>query len=84
MIFMSVMLEKFRIRVQEMLKYMCDIRYYISCSQIVRLVKYDEQYCFCKVSYFELFWGVINYEFWFLYVIGQVGFESKVQVNNVK
>lgn len=32
MIFMSVMLEKFRTRAQEMLKYMRDIRYHTSCS----------------------------------------------------
>lgn len=82
MIFMSVMLEKFRTRAQEMLKYMRDIRLAAARSQ--GWFKYDEQYRLRKASQPESSWGVINHEFWLLYVTGQAGSESKAQVNNAK
>lgn len=46
MIFMSVMLEKFRTRAQEMLKYMRDIRLAAARSQ--GWFKYDEHFVFVK------------------------------------
>lgn len=70
MIFMSVMLEQFRTRAQE-LKYMHDIKLAAARSQ--GWFKYNEQYCFRKASRPESSSGVINHEFWLLYVTGQSG-----------
>lgn len=66
MIFMSVMLEKFRTRAQEMLKYMRDIRLAAARSQ--GWFKYDEQYRLRKASHPESSCGVINHEFRLIYM----------------
>lgn len=65
-----------------MLKYMRDIRLAAARSQ--GWFKYDEQSRLRKASHPESSWGVINHEFWLLYVTGQAGSESKAQVNNTK
>ncbi|XP_056020808.1 uncharacterized protein LOC130054574 [Ostrea edulis] len=82
MIYMSVMLEKYRARAQEFLKYMRDIRLAATRSQ--GWYKYDEQYRLRKASNPESSWGIISQEFWLLYVTGQSSFHSQTQFSNNK
>ena len=82
MIYTSVMLEKYRSRAQEFLKYMRDIRLAASRSQ--GWFKYDEQYRLRKANNPESSWGIINQEFWLLYIAGQGACESQTSSNNAK
>lgn len=70
-IFMSVMLEKFRTRAQELLKYMRDIRLASKRSNRFGWGAYDEQYRLRKERDPHSSWGVINHEYWLLYVNSQ-------------
>lgn len=65
-IFSSIMLEKYRTRTQEMLKYMRDIR--IAASKSSGWYKYDEQFRLRKASDPHSSWGQINTELWLLFV----------------
>jgi hypothetical protein len=64
-VFMSVMLEKYRTRAQELIKYMRDIR--IAAGRSPGWYKYDEQYRLKKQSDPQSSWGIINSELWLLY-----------------
>jgi hypothetical protein len=65
-IFMSVVLEKYRTRRLELLKYLRDIRMAASRSQ--GWFPYDKQFRLRKQANPQLSWGVINSELWLLYV----------------
>lgn len=65
-IFSSIMLEKYRTRAQELLKYMRDIR--IAASKSSGWFKYDEQFRLRKASDPHTSWGQINTELWLLFV----------------
>ena len=65
-IFTSIILEKYRTRSQELLKYMRDIR--IAASRSSGWFKYDEQFRLQKVANPHSSWGQINSELWLLYI----------------
>lgn len=68
LVFMSVMLEKYRTRSQELLKYMRDIRLASKRSDKRGWGTYDEQYRLRKQRDPHSSWGIINQEYWLLYV----------------
>ena len=70
LIFMSVVLEKYRTRGLELLKYLRDIRMAASRSQ--GWVRYDEQFRLRKQANPQSSWGVINSELWLLYMLRAV------------
>ena len=76
------MLEKYRSRAQEFLKYMRDIRLAASRSQ--GWFRYDEQYRLRQANNSVSSWGIINQEFWLLYIAGQCACESLTISNNAK
>ena len=80
MIYTSVMLEKYRSRAQEFLKYMRNIRLAASRSQ--GWFRYDEQYRLRNANNPESSWGIINQEFWLLYIAGHGACESQTSSNN--
>lgn len=66
-IFTSIMLEKYRFRVQEFLKYMRDVRLAADRSGNGWFT-YDEQFRLRKVSDPHSSWGIINSELWLIHV----------------
>ena len=66
LVYMSVVLEKSPARAQELIKYMRDIR--LAASRSPGWWKYDEQFRLQKANNPLASWGVINSEFWLLYV----------------
>lgn len=75
-IFMSVMLEKFQTRTQEMLKYMRDIRLASRRSTRFGWGTYDEQYRLRKERDPYSSWGVINQELWLFYVHSNTRYDT--------
>ncbi len=76
LVFMSVYLEKFRTRAQELIKYMRDIRLAAKRSTKFGWGSYDEQFRLRKEREPHSSWGDINNEFWLLYV------NSNLKTNN--
>lgn len=66
-IFTSIMLEKYRSRAQEFLKYMRDVRLAADRSANGWFT-YDEQFRLRKVSDPHSSWGIINSELWLIHV----------------
>lgn len=66
-IFTIIMLEKYRSRAQELLKYMGDVRMAADRSGNGWFA-YDEQFRLCKVSDQHSSWGIINSELWLIHV----------------
>lgn len=62
----SIMLEKYRVRAQEFLKYMRDVR--MAASRSPGWFRYDEQYRLRKQANHQSSWGIINPELWLLHV----------------
>ena len=67
-IYISIFLERFPHRAQELLKYLRDIR--LASSRSHTWWQYDEQYRHLQASNPSNNWGVINVELWLLYVSG--------------
>lgn len=65
-IFTSIMLEKYRTRAQELLKYMRDIR--LAASRSSGWFRYEEQFRLRKQADPQSSWGIINSELWLLYI----------------
>jgi hypothetical protein len=78
-IYMNVVLEKYRTRGIELLKYMRDIRMAASRSQ--GWFRYDEQFRLRKQANPQSSWGVINAELWLLYVTSGVQSLGKSSVS---
>ena len=68
LIYMSIYLEKYRTRAQELLKYMRDIR--LAASRSNGWFKYDEQFRLRMSADIHSSWASINTEFWLLYISG--------------
>ena len=76
---MSVMLEKYHTRAQELIKYMRDIR--IAADRSPGWQKYDEQYRLKKQSDPQSSWGIINSELWLLYTSNP--YQTQAQKSNL-
>ena len=66
MVYMSVYIEKYRTRAQELLKYMRDIR--LAASRSENWAVYDEQFRLKIEKNPNLSWGNIHGEYWLLHV----------------
>ena len=66
MVYMSVYIEKYRTRTQELLKYMRDIR--LAASRSKNWAVYDEQFRLKIENKNNLSWGNIHGEYWLLHV----------------
>lgn len=82
MVFMSVMLEKYRTRSQELLKYMRDIRLASKRSDRHGWGTYDEQFRLRKQRDPHSSWGIINQEYWLLYVTRENNAHTTQQVHS--
>ena len=78
-IFISVMIEKFPAKAQELLKYLRDIR--IAATRSNLWPKYDEQFRLRMSNHPLASWGQINQEFWLLYVSNQAQPQKRTQSN---
>lgn len=70
------MLEKYRSRAQEFLKYMRDIRLAADRSGNGWFT-YDEQFRIRKASDPHSFWGIINSELWLIHVTNNYTMQAK-------
>ncbi|XP_052103110.1 uncharacterized protein LOC127736584 [Mytilus californianus] len=66
MVFMSVYIEKYRTRAQELLKYMRDIR--LAATRSENWATYDEQFRLKIEKNPNLSWGNIHGEYWLLHI----------------
>ncbi|CAC5363147.1 unnamed protein product [Mytilus coruscus] len=66
MVFMSVYIEKYRTRAQELLKYMRDIR--LAATRSENWATYDEQFRLKIKKNPNLSWGNIHGEYWLLHI----------------
>jgi hypothetical protein len=67
-VFMSVYLEKFPLKCQELLKYMHSIRLSAGRSSHSGWAYYDEQYRLKKERHPTSSWGVVDSELWVMYI----------------
>lgn len=86
MVYMSVVLEKWPTKGQEMLKYMYMVRLASSIGHGTGWVRFDEQYRLRKARLPQSSWGAVDMELWVIYVSTQTtspnqGYQTPAQGN---
>lgn len=83
MIYMSVLLEKWPQKGQELLKYMSMVRLAASRGSGLGWVSFDEQYRLRKARSPESSWAIVDMELWVIYVSTQPSFDFSSNMRSI-